>query len=70
MTADHQLLVRWWCIECKKMVHATKRLSECWRDCPKPNIAETILTDDGEFDVGEEDSKFLAALGVKLPESN
>lgn len=52
------------------MVHATKRLSECWRDCPKPNIAETILTDDGEFDVGEEDSKFLAALGVKLPESN
>ena len=51
------------------MVNATKRLSECWRDCPKPDIAETMPADDCEFDDCREDAKFLAALGVKFPES-
>ena len=69
LTAEHELLIRWWCSECKRMVHATKRLSECWRDCPKPNIAETTLANDCEFDAGEEDARFLAALRVRLPEN-
>jgi hypothetical protein len=51
------------------MVHASKRLTECWKECPEPNIAETVVADDSEFDAGEEDARFLAALGVKLPES-
>ena len=69
LTADHQLLIQWWCVGCRKIVQATKRLSECWRDCPKPNIPEPMLTDDREFDAGEEDAKFLSTLGVKFPES-
>jgi hypothetical protein len=69
LTSDHEILIRWWCDGCKKMVHATKRLSECWKECPSFNDAETILADDGAFDAGEEDAKFLAGLGVKLPES-
>jgi hypothetical protein len=51
------------------MVHATKRLSECWKECPSSNSAEAILADDGEFDAAEEDAKFLADLGVKFPNS-
>jgi hypothetical protein len=52
------------------MVHATKRLSECWKECPSFYSAETMPADDCEFDAGEEDVKFLADLGVKFPESN
>ena len=66
LTANHQLLIRWWCAGCKRMVHATKRLSECWRECP-PQIAETVLANDCEVGAGEEDVKFLAALGVRFP---
>ena len=51
------------------MVHATMRLSECWRGCPKPNSADTMFADNHELDAGEEDARFLAALGVKFPES-
>ena len=51
------------------MGHATIRLSECWRECPKPNIADTMYADEGESDAGEQDARFLAALGVKFPES-
>jgi hypothetical protein len=49
LTADHQLLIGWWCIGCQRMVQATRFLSECWRECPKPKSAETILADDCEF---------------------
>ena len=69
LTAEHELLIRWWCAECQKMVHVTMRLSECWRECPKANITDTMLADDREFDAGEDDAGFLAALGVKFPES-
>jgi hypothetical protein len=69
LTANHELLIRWWCDGCNRTVYATKRLAECWKDCPKPNGAETILGDDCEFDGGEGDAKFLAGLGVKFPES-
>jgi hypothetical protein len=50
-------------------VYATKRLAECWKDCPKPSSVDTTLPNDREFDAGEEDARFLADLGVKLPES-
>jgi hypothetical protein len=69
LTAEHELLIRWWCNTCNRIVEATKRLTECWKECPEPNIAETIVVDDSEFDAREEDARFLAALGVKLPES-
>lgn len=69
LTPEHELLIRWWCNTCNRMVHATKRLSECWKECPKPEIAEARVADDAEFHACEEDARFLAALGVKLPES-
>ena len=69
LTAEHELLIRWWCNTCNRMVEATKRLTECWKECPKPDIAETRVADYVEFEAGEEDARFLALLGVKLPES-
>jgi hypothetical protein len=38
LTADHQLLICWWCARCKKMVNATKPLADCWKDCPTKNL--------------------------------
>ena len=69
LTANHELLIRWWCDGCNRTVYATKRLSECWKDCPQPSSVETALPGGCEFDAGEEDARFLAALGVKLFES-
>jgi hypothetical protein len=65
ITADHQLIIHWWCAGCKKMVYASKPLAECWKDCPA--TASTVI-EDGEFDPASEDAQFLHSLGVKLPE--
>ena len=68
LTADHQLLICWWCARCKKMVNATKPLADCWKDCPTTASTAGIAIEDGEFDPGSEDARFLQSLGVKLPE--
>jgi hypothetical protein len=64
LTEDHQLLIRWWCAGCKKMVDALKPLSECWKDCP----TATIVIEGGELDSYSEDVRFLQSLGVRMPE--
>jgi len=70
LTADHQLLIRWWCAGCKKMVYATKPLADCWKDCPATASTASVGNEDGEFDPGSEDARFLQSLGVKLPEDS
>jgi hypothetical protein len=67
LTADHQLLIQWWCAECKKMVDALKPLSECWRDWPSnPELPETFYVEDVEA----EDARFLQSVGIKAGGSN
>jgi hypothetical protein len=52
------------------MVFATKPLSECWKDSPTTASSGSIVIEDGEFDPGSEDARFLQSLGVKLPEDS
>ena len=66
LTEDYQLLIRWWCAGCKKMVDALKPLSVCWKDCP----STTSTAIEGEFDRASEDAQFLHSLGVKFLEDS
>jgi hypothetical protein len=63
-TSDHQLVIHWWCSECKKMVYALKPLAECWKQCPAQDTLETMLV---KADVRQsfDDSRFLRSLGVQ-----
>ena len=70
LTADHQLLILWWCAGCKKMVYATKPLAECWKDSPTTASNGIMIIEDGEFDPGSEDARFLQSLGMKLSEDS
>jgi hypothetical protein len=66
LTSDHQLLVLWWCVGCRKMAGITKPLSECWRECPKHATSKrTMIEGDGYAGT---DADFLAAIGVIFPE--
>ncbi|HUI54720.1 MAG TPA: hypothetical protein VLY04_07095 [Bryobacteraceae bacterium] len=65
-TADHQLVVHWWCSGCRRNVYAFKPLAECWRRCPaveKEGKAESVA----EFEFGPDDVKFLHCIGAALP---
>ena len=66
-TADHQLVLHWRCVACKKYVYVVKALSDCWRDCPQederktPEVATEVMPD---FDL-----RFLRSLGVSMPDA-
>ena len=67
-TADHQLVLHWRCVACKKYVYVVKSLSDCWRDCPQ----EEELKGGGDLSqdlVKENDIQFLRSLGVTLPDT-
>jgi len=63
LTDDHELVIHWWCEECKRVVYASKSLADCWQDCPKPQP-------DSKADALEEkieecfDAKFLQSVGI------
>lgn len=57
-TAEHELVIHYWCAECKRVVCVSKPLAECWKDCPQPPAEE--LMEDPAFG----DAKFLQSIGV------
>ena len=63
LTDDHELVIHWWCEECKRVVYASKSLADCWQDCPKPappqEIPEKTLSD--AYDI-----QFMQSIGVRL----
>jgi hypothetical protein len=69
LTDDHELVIHWWCEECKRVVYASKSLAECWQDCPKPETpaeaprtpVTSLATAPSRFD-----DRFLKSLGIKV----
>jgi hypothetical protein len=62
LTDDHELVIHWWCEDCKRVVYACKSLADCWQDCPKSlpqqAIPEKTLSD--AFD-----AQFMQSIGVR-----
>jgi hypothetical protein len=56
VTDERELVIHWWCEECRKTVYASKSLSDCWRECPRPE-------ESADFD-----ERFLESIRVRLPE--
>lgn len=69
-TADHQLVLHWRCVACKKYVYVVKSLSDCWRDCPQEEQQEEAQPVELPKEVlREHDIRFLRSLGVSLPDA-
>jgi hypothetical protein len=61
LTDDHELVIHWWCEDCKRVVYASKSLAEYWQDCPaaepRREIPEETLAE--AFD-----AQFMQSIGV------
>jgi hypothetical protein len=55
-------VIHWWCLRCRKVVFASKPLSDCWRECPRPDF--------GKEEVESADARFLQSMGVRFPDDN
>jgi hypothetical protein len=70
LTDDHELVIHWWCDECKRVVYASKSLADCWQECPKevsPAPAAAAAAEPDLLDQKLEscfDSQFLESLGI------
>ena len=53
ITDDRELVIHWWCDECKKVVYASKTLADCLKEAPQPDL-------DPNFD-----RTFLERLGIQ-----
>ena len=77
LTDDHELVIHWWCEECKRVVYASKSLAECWQDCPKPDspveaprvpalASETTRVSAFSPAPSRFDDHFLKSLGIRV----
>ena len=65
-TDEHELVIHWWCLRCRKLVYISKPLSDCWRDCPKPDVR----TEEAESVYQSADALFLQSIGVRFPDDD
>ena len=67
LTDDHELVIHWWCEECKRVVYASKSLAECWQDCPTPETAVEPERAAAQSSARSGyDDRFLKSLGISL----
>lgn len=70
LSPDHQLVIHWWCLRCKKAIYVVKDLTECWKDTPAPEEVEDTVDVRSETDCHRRDERFLHSLGVRFPSDN
>jgi hypothetical protein len=67
-TAQHELVVHYWCSECRRAVGFSKPLTDCWRDCPEPEVVPELPAPQALETAA--DAKFLQSIGIRCLEEN
>lgn len=65
LTDDHEIVIHWWCEECKRVVYASKSLADCWRDCPPVRAVESGHQIPEEALRSAFDAQFLEKMGIR-----
>ena len=67
LSADHQLVIHWWCLGCRKAVYVVKDLAQCWEESPSPEELRGQAEPHNELDRQLGDARFLHSLGIRFP---
>jgi len=63
LSSTHDLVIHWRCPRCRKNVCTVKPLSDCWRDCFTPGLAN--LSNSKTTVETPDDRQFLHRMGVR-----
>jgi len=63
-SADHELVVHFWCSDCCRAVYVSKPLTECWRECPEPELTPELQAVHSA-ETRDADTRFLESLGIR-----
>jgi hypothetical protein len=67
LSIEHQLVIHWWCIGCRKAMFVVKDLAECWEESPKPDEFSVTSVPALELECQLGDENFLHRLGIRYP---
>ena len=67
LSTDHQLVIHWWCMGCRKSMFVVKELTECWEECPKAEDSGVTAVSIDELESHKADARFLHSLGICFP---
>ena len=67
LSTEHQLVIHWWCVACRKAMFVVKDLAECWEECPTPESEGTIPAPAYDADRQRGDANFLHSMGICFP---
>jgi hypothetical protein len=67
LSIEHQLVIHWQCLGCRKAMFVVKDLADCWEESPKPEDFDAISSPLYEQEQQQGDVKFLHSLGVRFP---
>jgi len=70
LSTEHQLVIHWWCMGCRKAMYVVKDLAECWEECPKPEDSDTVPAPLYDTEKEKGDAQFLQQMGICFPTEN
>ena len=67
LSTEHQLVIHWWCMGCRKAMFVVKDLAECWEECPKPEDPDIAPSPAYDIERQRGDTNFLHSMGICFP---
>src|SRR5947208_3380723 len=68
LSPEHQLVIHWWCMRCRKAMYVVKDLAECWEE--SPSHAELAASVSPEIPCAhnrrQQDEGFLHSMGIRF----
>lgn len=72
LSPEHQLVIHWWCMRCRKAMYVVKDLSECWEE--SPSHEELAASASPQVPCGHDrqqgDEGFLHSMGIRFLTEN
>lgn len=67
LSTDHQLVIHWWCMGCRKAMFVVKDLTECWEESPQPDDPDIHPAPAWDLERQRGDESFLHRMGICFP---
>ena len=67
LSSEHQLVIHWYCVGCRKAMYVVRDLAECWEECPKSDELGVTAVSFHDSDRRQSDVNFLHSLGIRFP---
>lgn len=67
LSTEHQLVIHWWCMGCRKAMYVVKDLAECWEECPQAADPDIVPAPAYDLERQRGDANFLRRMGICFP---